>query len=302
MTTRVVAPKPKRSGTCWIHVVATNPEYAKLCGNVLSRLPSKAKVELVFCSPLEPEPIPKPRGKWTLVVSRLSDVTKRILEIVSTGETTKQLVFLDRLPVQAMPTRLMPLNIRNPERIHVAALRDPESIEALIYRLIRGLTEKDSSPLIVDAWIEHEHLVLLSPTFARLQVSLGNLTRFLGANEAKIAKFVFDEDGRFLHWPHADVHLGWTQFQQIVDPAAVLATAARTDRYNRRYGAAIRKLRESRGLKQTDVEDITDRHLRRVEQGLQTASKATLEALAKAHALSLEEYIDRLALIVGKFR
>ena len=121
------------------------------------------------------------------------------------------------------------------------------------------------------------------------------LVRFIGTDKTTAAAFEIDEDGRFLHWPHADVHLGWTQFQQIIDPASALATAGKTDQYNKRYGAAIRAIRESHGLKQADVQGITDRQLRRVEQGQQTASRATLEALAKAHSLSLEEYVNRLA-------
>jgi hypothetical protein len=301
MTTKELAERQKSAAAGRILVVATNPEYGKMCAAALKRLPSKMKVELMSCSK-EGERIPKTRAKWTLVVSQLSDVTKRILEIVSAGATIKQLVFLDSLPVQAIPTRLMPLNIRDPKRIHIAAQRDPASMEALIYRLIRGLAIQDGSPTIVDAWIENEHLVILSPNFSRLRVAQGKLSRLLGTEEAEIAAFAIDEDGRYLHWPHADVHLGWTQFQQMIDPASVLTAAARTGRYNRRYGAAIRALRESRGLKQTEIHGLTDRHLRRVEKGLQTASKATLEALAKAHSLSLEEYIDRLAQAVGPVR
>lgn len=100
----------------------------------------------------------------------------------------------------------------------------------------------------------------------------------------------------------APVHLGWTQFQQIIDPTSVLATAAKTEQYNKRFGAAIRAIREARGLKQTDIQGITVRQLRRVVQEQQAASKGTLAALAAAHSLSLEEYVDRLAKTVRWIR
>lgn len=298
MTTKVLPTKHNKVIGNRIFVVATNSKYAKLCVSSLKRLPSNANVELLSYPQLERVKGSSPRLQSTLVVSRLSDITKKVLEIASAGAETKQLVFLEGLPVQAMAARLMPLNIRNPERIHIAAERDQSAIEALIYRLVRGLTEKDGSHHIVDAWIENEQLVLLSPAFARLDVPLTKLARFIGTDQTKSATFDIDEDGRFLYWPHADVHLGWTQIQQIIDPAYLIAAARKTGEYNKRYGAAIRAIRDSYGLKQTAVQGITERQLRRVEQGQQAASRGTLEALAKAHSLSLEDYLVQLATAV----
>lgn len=298
MTIKVSVAKQRKASADRIFVVATNPDYAKLCVSSLKRLPTNSNVELLSFAKLEQEKFPKRRPQSTVVVSRLSDISKKLLEIASAGAATKQLVFLEELPVEAMAARLMPLNIRNPERIHIAAQRNRLSIEELIYRLVSGLAEKDGNHPIVDAWIENEQLVLLSPTFARLEVPLVKLARFIGADQSKAAAFEIDEDGRFLHWPHADAHLGWTQFQQIIDPASVLAIAGKTEQYNKRYGAAIRALRESHGLKQSDIHGITERQLRRIEHGEQTASKVTLEALAKAHSLSLTDYVDQLASIV----
>lgn len=295
MTTKARPAKHKKASANRIFVVATNSEYAKLCVSSLKRLPPNANVELLSYPQVEPVKFATHRPQSTLVVSRLSDVTKKVLEIASAGAATKQLVFLEGLPVQAMASRLMPLNIRNPERIHIAASRDQSAIEELIYRLVSGLTEKDGSHPIVDAWIENEQLVLLSPAFARLDVPLAKLARFIGTDKTKTAAFEIDADGRYLYWPHADVHLGWTHIQQIIDPASLITAARKTSEYNRRYGAAIRAIRESYGLKQAAVQGITERQLRRVEQGQQSASRGTLEALANAHALSLEEYLERLA-------
>lgn len=295
MTTRALPARQKKANADRIFVIATNSDYAKLCVSSLKRLPSNANVELLSYPKSEHVKVSTSRPQSTLVVSRLSDMTKKVLEIASTGAATKQLVFLEGLPVQAMAARLMPLNIRNPERIHIAAERDQSAIEELIYRLVSGLAERDGSHSLVDAWIENEQLVLLSPAFTRLEIPLAKLVRFIGMDKTKASEFKIDEDGRFLHWPHADVHLGWTHFQHIIDPASVLATAEKTDKYNVRYGAAIRAIRESHGLKQADILGITDRQLRRVEHGQQAASKGMLEALAKAHSLTLEEYVDRLA-------
>lgn len=162
------------------------------------------------------------------------------------------------------------------------------------------MARADVPQLIVDAWVEQENLVLLAPTFERLSVPLEKLEKFIGCDAEKVARFDIDEDGRFLFWPHADVHLGWEQFLQIVDPIAALAASQLTQEFNEHYGAAIRTLREELGLKQTEISGITERHLRRVEHGQSAASRATLESLARAHGMSLGNYLKKLAKHLGK--
>lgn len=153
---------------------------------------------------------------------------------------------------------------------------------------------------MVDAWIEDGRLVLLAPSFERLAVPLDRLADLIGKDKRTAGAFEIDEEGRYLYWPHADVHLGWDQFVQIVDPTAALSDRQKTAEFNRRYGAAIRALREEHGLRQSEVDGVTERHLRRVEHGEQAASKATLSALATAHKMSLDEYLKALASRLGK--
>lgn len=109
--------------------------------------------------------------------------------------------------------------------------------------------------------------MLLSPSFDRLSVPLKQLAKFIGTRKEQIDAFEIDEDGRFLFWPHADVHLRWEQFVRIVDPVAAVAARQRSQEFNARYGAAIRALREERGLKKADIHGVTERHVRRVEHG-----------------------------------
>lgn len=158
-----------------------------------------------------------------------------------------------------------------------------------------GLTDAGGPQRIVDAWMEDGQLVLLSPSFERLPVPLVKLAKFLGSNREEVAAFEIDEDGSFLYWPHADAHFGWEQFLYLVEPAAAVAARQKAEAFNQRYGAAIRSLREKAGLKQSGIEGMTERNLRRVEHGELRASKATLETLARAHGLSLEEYLKQVA-------
>lgn len=152
-----------------------------------------------------------------------------------------------------------------------------------------------SDDSIVDAWLGDDKLVLLLPNLERRFVPLNRLSRFIGNDAAKLAQFEIDEDGRFLFWPDADAHLGLEQFAQIVDPSAALAAKQRSTEFNEQYGAAIRAVREASNLKQADIDGITERDLRGIERGEQTATKSALEALSKAHELTLGAYLKKLA-------
>jgi len=69
----------------------------------------------------------------------------------------------------------------------------------------------------------------------------------------------------------------------------------RTEGYNERYGAAIRKLREQAGLSQSQIEGLTERQLRRIEQGECRATSSALAALAKALGLDTNSYMEQVA-------
>ncbi len=199
------------------------------------------------------------------------------------------------MPIQSLASRLPQLDIRDPHRVHVARVRDPDSISGAMYRLVSVMAQSNEVPSILDAWVEEDDVVLLSPSFERLSVPLTKLQKFIGKVQRRARAFKIDEDGRFLFWPHADVHLGWEQMMQIVDPTSALAAREKTEQFNQRFGAAIRCLREEHGLKQAAIDGLTERHLRRIEQGKQSFTSSALHALAKAHAMEIEDYMKELA-------
>jgi transcriptional regulator with XRE-family HTH domain len=87
----------------------------------------------------------------------------------------------------------------------------------------------------------------------------------------------------------------WDALEQAADPRALLEARQRSARFNRRYGAAIRALREGKGLRQSDVPGLDSRHVRRIERGGQRVTLNALRKLAQAHDLSVTQYMDALA-------
>ena len=229
-----------------------------------------------------------------VVISRLADLTEEVLQRLEGSGRNRQLVFISKFPVEAVTSRLMKLKIRTSDRLHLAGKGSEGSESEVIQRLVTGMAEDDDGETIVDAWIEGEELVLLSPAFERMRIPHSKLVRFLGSGDSEFSRFEIDEDGRFLYWPDSDTHLGWKQLEQLINPAVAIRDKKKNDDFRHRYGQAIRGLREERGLKQTEIDGLTDRQLRRIEQGQQMVTSKALTALAKAHKLEVAEYMNEL--------
>jgi hypothetical protein len=150
---------------------------------------------------------------------------------------------------------------------------------------------------ITDAWWEGTTLVVVSPTpegFRKLRVPLEKLPVLQRLPDDQCQNFEIDEEGIFLYWPDGDIHLGWEQFEYAVDKAASLKARQQTKAFNKVYGAAIRKLRQEKGLRQSDIEGLTARQVGRIESG-QRATLSALQKLAKSHGMNINEYVNELA-------
>ena len=273
-----------------MRLVTTNPEYAKICRRSLQRIPKAKRSRVSVLAFPDWDEVDVPRGDErktiTIFISRVADIVEDAAKKARDAGRVRHLLFSEGMPVESLASRLAPLDIRDARRLHIAREQDPASIAEMLVRLVRVMAQSKRAGRILDAWVEENELVLLSPSFERLRVPIGKLEKYLGKAKGKIRDFEIDEDGSFLFWPHADVHLGWDQVMHIIDPASAVTAKEKTDEFNKKYGAAIRSLREESGLKQTEVEGLTDRHLRRIEQGKQAATSGALKTLANAPALT----------------
>lgn len=108
------------------------------------------------------------------------------------------------------------------------------------------------------------------------------------------ARFEVEEDGMFLHWPAAGVHLTVDDLRLATDPDLRARAEARRVTHDQAFGAAVRALRESLGIAQSRVKGLSARHLRRIENGYVPGDEA-IEALAAAHAMDSDTYLERVS-------
>jgi hypothetical protein len=223
-----------------------------------------------------------------LFESRVEPVVSRAFHLLFTGPTTHP----DQVAQWIRSTR-----IRSENRLHVVRLDDMEgpAMSQLLRRVGFALGADGGHPSIIDAYVVGERLCVRGPKHRMLHVPVSSIVALRGQPPAVVRNFSMDPDGSFLYWPDLDVHLGWDQLLQAVDPAEMLKAKQRAAGFNKRYGAAIRRLRELRGIRQSQVDGLTERQLRRIEQGESRATPSAITALAKAHGLDANSYMDKLA-------
>jgi hypothetical protein len=186
--------------------------------------------------------------------------------------------------------------IRSENRLHVVKVEDLEApqVSQLLGRVCSALGRDGSRGSIIDAYLAGDTLLVRGPKHRMLHVPVSSVPALRGQSRAVLRNFTIDPDGSFIYWPELDAHLGWKQFLQAVEPAELWRAQQRSAGFNRRYGAAIRRVREAAGIPQSKVGGLTERQLRRIEQGECRATTAAILALAKAHGLDANAYMERL--------
>jgi Protein of unknown function (DUF2442) len=214
---------------------------------------------------------------------------------------TKLLLLNDSRFTDRILSRLVDLQIRSSERFYLVECKFAQSDEKKWGELLRSFLGRLSAALesdshrILDARIEDGVLRVVSPDFRRMEIPISKVDELSKADNKTVEQFEIDDDGAYIYWPDLDLHLGWEQLFQIVDPEAARKAQQKSHQFNERYGAAIHRVREEKGLATTETPGLSDKQLRRIERGECRLTSNAAKKLAKAHAMTPNEYLQRLA-------
>jgi hypothetical protein len=164
-----------------------------------------------------------------------------------------------------------------------------------VRRMVRARAAGADDKLMASALVEDGKLVVWSCEPKRYVVPVAEIPALAEMSPKHLGDLELNESGSRLRWDKADVDLNLDAIRYYTDPKAKKAQDQVRRQEAARYAEAIRAFREERGLKQTDIEGLTERQVRRVEQGESTPRSGTLEKLAAAHGLSMDEYLRELA-------
>lgn len=136
-----------------------------------------------------------------------------------------------------------------------------------------------------------DRLLVVTCAFEEFEIGFGAYPALRRVAPGERARFDIEDDGMFLHWPGADVHLTVDDLRLATNPDLRARAEARRVTHDRAFGAAVRGLRESRGIAQSRVQGLSARHLRRIEQGYVPGDDA-IAALAAAHGMDPDAYLE----------
>lgn len=115
------------------------------------------------------------------------------------------------------------------------------------------------------------------------------------------SNFELDEDGSYIYWPSADIHLDMEVLRAAVDKERQDKLNYERVIYDQYFGVAVALVRKAHNIRQTDIVGISERHIRRIERG-ERPKLETLRKLAQAHGINLNDYLEEIAQTVSKLK
>lgn len=230
-----------------------------------------------------------------VVVATASEIIRHPKGLVPEWVDTETfyLVFTD-VPVPALMRLPTLLRLHKPDqRLHVT--RDAGALRRLLVSQKRRLPEEG----IVDAYALGDELVLVLGDLTVRSFPSDQVPRLADRGRKALQGFEIDSDGSYLRWPDMDVDLGVSSLLQAVDPT-YLADVEIERIAEEDTGAAIRAMREERGLRQKDISGLGERQVRRLETGESRLTAAAAREFAESFDLSLDRFLELLGQRLGK--
>lgn len=169
-------------------------------------------------------------------------------------------------------------------------------------RVMNAWTMGAQEQLIADATVIGDQLLILSCAMEKLEVPFDSLPALKRISANDRSSFTIDNDGSCLYWENADIHLDLEALRCANDPEWKRKFEALKTEHNQDFGRAIASLRKKSKLRQSDIIGLSDRQVRRIEQGETSTKVDTLRLFAKAHGMELDDYLDAVASAIANLQ
>ena len=153
------------------------------------------------------------------------------------------------------------------------------------HKLIADATVQDDSLLVLDCALK-----LFELPFAKIKA-----LKTIPVNDRQ--NFAIDPDGNDIFWEKYDVRLDIAGIESILHPEK---NSSMKLVHDKKFGHAVAAFRNLYGLRQSDILGLTERQVRRIETGEQSATLNSLNALAQAHKLPLKKYLNEVAELINE--
>lgn len=182
------------------------------------------------------------------------------------------------------------------DRINLRTLRNMavHSGYEVPIRILTAWKYGQEHKLIADAAVFGDSLFVLDCAMDTYELPFDALTALKSIPKDQRDHFVVSEEGSHISWPRQDVDIDLESIKVALCPEEAEKSRAKAMLHDQWLGEAIERLRKSMKLKQSEISGLSDRQVRRIETGEQHASVESLEHLAKAHKMNLNNYLSKL--------
>lgn len=180
------------------------------------------------------------------------------------------------------------LRVHKPDqRIHLT--RDVDAVK----RLAIALTRDQPFEGIVDAYVLWSDLWVVLGDMSIRCIPKSQVSFLGGLSKEELQDFQIHSSGSYLLWEAKDLRVGASQLVQAVDPMHLADVVI--ERYAaEKMSLALKMLREEKGLTQSDIAGLSDRHVRRLENEEVRLTSVTAKKYSEAFGTSISEFLDQL--------
>lgn len=164
-------------------------------------------------------------------------------------------------------------------------------------RVINAWSWGAQEHLIATALVIGESLLISRCDLKEIEIPFASMAALQRIPLEEREKFIIAEDGSYIHWPAVDIHLDIAAFLSVIEPAEKQKFAAIKLKHDQIFGQAIASFRKQHKLRQSDIIGLSERQVRRIEQGEGTKVE-TLNLFAQAHKMELNDYLNAVAQLI----
>lgn len=212
-----------------------------------------------------------------------------------TDSETRFLVVLD-VPLAAAMRLPTLLRLRKPDqRLFLTA--DVGSVRRWVIAANRSQPYEG----IIDAYVVGRTLTVFMGDLTIRDFPIDQVPSLRPLEPESLRALEVDVDGSFLTWPGTDVHLGPSQLLQAVDPSELAEIEIERFR-SENTAMALKHMREERGLRQTDIEGLSERQVSRLENAESRLTAEAAEKWASSFDLSMADFLEELGELLTYWR
>jgi ribosome-binding protein aMBF1 (putative translation factor) len=233
-----------------------------------------------------------------IVVALLSDLEEQAEQLQEFATRGTSLA----IPLVLMALEKMPLDVSTLQVLALLASRlgggsDPYVVPSVdtARRILKAHAIGAEKQLVASAEVQNGLLSVWSCEPKLYQCRTSDIPACAALDPKASERLEVSVSGSRIHWPEGDIDLDMEAVREFADPIVRRQVESKYRADASRYGAAIRKVREAHGLRQGKIPGLSEREVRRLEKGEVQPHSETLKKLAKAHGVSLPEYMTKLA-------